>query len=257
VKVNYGGVIPISTVDWHGKVSITIFLRGCPLRCPYCQNYEILSGHNIVDAAEVEEEIRKVKPFVSSVVFSGGEPFMQPGALKYLALFAKQNGLFVGIHTNGFYPERSAELIREGLVDKFFVDVKAPPDDLQLYAMVAGFGEYDDVAAVPEEIVGRITETVELVAKSDVGLEIRTTVIPGIIGNPEDISRIAKWVASHVKGKDAAYVIQQGIPEHAMRESLRDTPPFDREEMLKLAGCAHEFWDNVWIRTKEWGNERV
>jgi pyruvate formate lyase activating enzyme len=257
VKLNYGGAVPISTVDWHGKVSITLFLGGCPLRCPYCQNYRILSEPNIVDVAEVEKEIKKAKPFVSSIVFSGGEPLMQASAIKHLAMFAKENGLLVGIQTNGFYPEHVAELIKMGLVDKYFVDVKAPPDDPAMYAKVVGSGEYDAVIAGPEEIVERVTETVDIIAKSGTELEIRTTVIPGLIGSPDEISGIATWISKHLKGKDVAYVIQQGLPEHAMRESLREIPPFDRYEMLKLAMHAHEFWDNVWIRTKELGNERV
>ncbi|MBN2488650.1 MAG: anaerobic ribonucleoside-triphosphate reductase activating protein [Methanosarcinaceae archaeon] len=257
MKLNYGGAIPISTVDWHGKVSITLFLGGCPLRCPYCQNYRILSEPNIVDAAEVEKEIKKSKLFVSSIVFSGGEPLMQASALKHLARFAKENGLLVGIHTNGFYPEHVAELIKLGLVDKYFVDVKALPDDPVMYAKVVGSGEYDAVTAGPEEIVERVTETIDIIAKSGTELEIRTTVIPGLIGSPDEISGIARWVSRHLKDKDVAYVIQQGLPEHSMRESLREVLPFDRNEMLKLAGCAHKFWDNVWIRTKDRGNERV
>ncbi|MBN1134682.1 MAG: anaerobic ribonucleoside-triphosphate reductase activating protein [Methanosarcinaceae archaeon] len=257
MKLNYGGAIPISTVDWHGKVSITLFLGGCPLRCPYCQNYRILSEPNIVDAAEVEKEIKKAKPFVSSVVFSGGEPLMQASALKHLARFAKENGLLVGIHTNGFYPEHVEELIKMGLVDKYFVDVKAPPDDLVLYAKVVGSGEYDAVIAGPEEIVKRVTKTVNIIAKSKIELEIRTTVIPGLIGTPDEISRISIWVSRHLEGKDVAYVIQQGLPENAMRESLREVAPFDRYEILNLARHAHEFWDNVWIRTRDQGNERV
>jgi pyruvate formate lyase activating enzyme len=257
LKLNYGGAIPISTVDWHGKVSITLFLGGCPFRCPYCQNYKILSEPNIVDIVEVEKEIKKAKPFVSSIVFSGGEPLMQASALKHLSSFAKKNGLLVGIHTNGFYPEHVAELIKMGLVDKYFVDVKAPPDDPVLYAKVVGYGEYDAVKAGPEEIVERVTETIDIIAKSEIELEIRTTVIPGLIGSPDEISSIIMWVSRHLKGKDVPYVIQQGLPEHAMRESLREVLPFDRDEMLKLAGHAQEFWDSVWIRTKDQGNERV
>ena len=244
-------------MDWHGKVSITLFLGGCPLRCPYCQNYEILFEPNIVDVSEVEKDIKKSKPFVSSIVFSGGEPLMQASVLKHLARFAKENGLLVGIHTNGFYPEHVAELIKIGLVDKYFVDVKAPPDDSVMYAKVVGSGEYDAVIADPEEIVKRVTETVDIIAKSTVELEIRTTVIPDLIGSLDEISSIVMWVSKHAKGKDVPYVIQQGLPKHAMKESLREDTPFERDEMLKLANHVHEFWDNIWIRTKERGNERV
>jgi pyruvate formate lyase activating enzyme len=52
-------------------------------------------------------------------------------------------------------------------------------------------------------------------------------------------------------------VIQQGLPENAMSENLRDIKPFTREELLEMAKAAYPFLHNVWIRTKEAGNERV
>ena len=69
---------------------------------------------------------------------------MQAGIVD-LAEFAKNLGLSVGIHTNGCYPERAAELIERKLVDKFFIDVKAPLDDPELYGKVEGYesGETD------------------------------------------------------------------------------------------------------------------
>ena len=32
------GLVPLSTVDWPGKLAAAVFLQGCPLACPYCQN---------------------------------------------------------------------------------------------------------------------------------------------------------------------------------------------------------------------------
>ncbi|MGP8322094.1 MAG: anaerobic ribonucleoside-triphosphate reductase activating protein [Methanosarcinaceae archaeon] len=257
MKVNYGMTIPISTVDWHGRVSVSIFFRACPFRCPYCHNYDYLSDPDIIDVAEIEKDIRKSKPFISSVLFSGGEPFMQFGALKHLAAFAKMNGLLVGIHTNGFYPEHTAEMIANGLVDKLFIDIKAPPDDVKFYGRVVGYGEYDDVVGTPEEIVERVARTVDIVAASDVEFEIRTTVIRGLIGSANDIPMIARWISRHVTKTDVPYVIQQGLPENAMRESMRGVLPFDRDEILELANHAHEFLDNIRIRVKDHGNEKV
>jgi pyruvate formate lyase activating enzyme len=36
--VNFGGAVPFSTIDWRGKASRAIFLRGCPLRCILFKN---------------------------------------------------------------------------------------------------------------------------------------------------------------------------------------------------------------------------
>ena len=123
MKVNYAGTVPLSTVDWKGRAAVTIFFRGCPLRCPYCQNHPYLQGFNPVELEFVEKQIKESKPFVSAVVFSGGEPLMQEAVIP-LAEFAREMELAIGIHTNGCYPEMANELVKRKLVDKFFIDIK-------------------------------------------------------------------------------------------------------------------------------------
>ncbi|WP_406656475.1 anaerobic ribonucleoside-triphosphate reductase activating protein [Methanolobus sp. ZRKC2] len=261
MKLNYGSSVPISTIDWHGHVSVVFFLRGCPFRCPYCQNYELLVESNMTDVSVLEAAVKKSRPFVSSMVLSGGEPLIQKKASMHLARFAKSNGLLVGVHTCGFYPKVVAEMIDESLVDKFFVDVKAPLDNFGMYTKAIGFCEpqeaCDCIRVNPEEVVKKVSESILTVIQSDVDLELRTTAIRDFIGNADDISKIAASILKLTGRKDIPYVIQQGIPEHAMLESMRDTLPYNRDEMLELASVAHEFLDNVWIRTKEKGNEKV
>lgn len=123
--MNYGGFIPLSTVDWRGKSVCTLFLRGCPVRCAYCQNSAILAGKDMRDIKEVVAMIRESLLAVSAVVFSGGEPTMQKDALLALAKEAKAMGLDVGIHTNGVFPDTLQALIDGGLVDHIALDIKA------------------------------------------------------------------------------------------------------------------------------------
>ena len=261
MKVNYGSSVPISTIDWHGRVSVVFFLRGCPFRCPYCQNYELLVESNMVDISVLEAAIKKSKPFVSSMVLSGGEPLIQKKACMRLARFAKDNGLLVGIHTCGFYPKVVAEMIDEGLVDKFFIDVKAPLDDPGMYARAIGCCEPQAAGECtmvdPEEAMKNVSESILTVLHSDVELELRTTAIRDFIGNADDISKIAASIFELTGRRDIPYAIQQGIPEHAMLERMRDTRPYSRDEMQELAVAASEFLDDVWMRTKEKGNEKV
>jgi pyruvate formate lyase activating enzyme len=257
MKVNYGSCVPISTVDWHGHVSVVLFLRNCPFRCPYCQNYELLSSPGLTDISVLEAAIRKSKPFVSSVVISGGEPLMQEQAVMHLARFAKKNGLLVGIHTNGFYPLALDELAKEKLVDKVFIDIKAPLDDAGSYAGVIGGGTSQEIRADSQDAIRNISDSVLLVIRSGVELELRTTVFRGFMGDAHDIRKIAASIFSLTGDRNVPYVIQQGLAENALLESMRDIMPFSREEMLGLAACAHDSLDNIWIRTRERGNEKV
>lgn len=260
MKVNYAGTIPISTLDWTGKSAVTIFFRGCPLRCPYCQNHPYLEGSGLVELDFIKEKIKTSRPFVSAVVFSGGEPLMQ-GAIIPLAEFAKKLGLAVGIHTNGCYPERVAELVERKLVDKLFVDIKAPLNDPDLYGKVAGCETYRvaDIhsSRTPEEITAAVTKTIEIADTSGVDLELRTTVIRGLIGDRNEISLIAAWISGRVKNKGVSYVLQQGIPEHSMQENLREIRVLERKELFELGKIAKGFLGKVRIRTKEEGIEII
>lgn len=257
MKVNYGNTVPISTVDWHGKVSIVFFLRGCPYRCPYCQNHELLFESNLVDTSLLEAEMKKSRPFVSSVVFSGGEPLMQKDTVMHLAGFAKKIGLLVGIHTNGYYPHVMAELMEKGLVDKFFIDVKAPVNDAEMYAKAIGCKDYTDMHLDPQNTMEKVAESINLVLAKGVELELRTTIIRDFIGSSDDVSEIARSINELTGSREVVYVLQQGFAENAMMESLRNIKPLSRDELLELAVVSHEFLENIYVRSKEKGNEKV
>lgn len=124
MQLNFGGFVPVSTIDWRGKAVCTVFFRGCPLRCSYCQNEAIQAGEDLRDHEAVAEMIRTSSPFISGVVFSGGEPTLQKEALLVLAGYAKKRGLAVGIQTNGLFPGTLEELIRRKLVDRIAIDYK-------------------------------------------------------------------------------------------------------------------------------------
>jgi pyruvate formate lyase activating enzyme len=125
IQVNFGGFVPLSTVDWRGRSVCTVFLRGCPVRCVYCQNALILSGSDMRDIDEIIGMIRGSHMLVSGVIFSGGEPTMQKDALLALAKASKEMGLLVGIQTNGIYPATLEALLKDHVVDKVALDIKA------------------------------------------------------------------------------------------------------------------------------------
>ena len=71
------GTTLISSVEFHGNMSLVIFLAGCPLRCPYCHNGEILEDGDDIDIGEVYKVIDDSKDFIDAVDVSGGEPLSQ------------------------------------------------------------------------------------------------------------------------------------------------------------------------------------
>ncbi|MDY6930689.1 MAG: anaerobic ribonucleoside-triphosphate reductase activating protein [Halobacteriota archaeon] len=234
-KVNFGGVISVSTVDWYGKSVSVIFFRRCPLSCPYCQNHTLLEGDDYRDLDEIKEIIRKSSRYVDGVVFTGGEPFGQYETLKQLSEFAKGLFILVGIETNGYYPDRTRELLLEGLVDKIFLDIKAPLTEPRLYEEISG----------ARDIVDRIKKTLEI-CNGNVDLELRTTVFRGLIG-ADEVEKIAR----SIENISSEYVIQQGLPDNAYDEKIRDTKEYDMDELINIAKSATKHLKTVKIRSKE------
>jgi len=125
LQVNFGGFVPLSTVDWYGIATCTVFFRGCPVRCTYCHNRAIQEGEDCRNVDDVRDLIRSSRMLISGVVFSGGEPTMQKDPLLYLAEESKKMGLKVGVQTNGVFPDTLEALLGRRLVDRIALDVKA------------------------------------------------------------------------------------------------------------------------------------
>src|SRR5512146_773832 len=109
MKLNLGDVIPTSTLDWPGRVVLVVFMWGCPLKCPYCSTSRFIEVPEDIQASDTEAvnaRVLEASRFIDGVIFSGGEPFMQPAALREMAEYVKGLGLLVGVHTNGAYPDR-------------------------------------------------------------------------------------------------------------------------------------------------------
>ncbi|HUV02141.1 MAG TPA: anaerobic ribonucleoside-triphosphate reductase activating protein [Desulfobacteria bacterium] len=245
--VNLGGIVSFSTIDWRGKAAMVIFLSGCPLRCIYCQNSQLLEEANSVDAEEIEAEITKSKDFIDAVVLSGGEPFMQPHAVEAIARFAKKHALLVAAQTCGFYPSVVESMLKKNLIDKIFLDIKAPLADEKLYEGIAR------ASGVAE----RVKSTLEVCIRSDIDLEIVTTVFKNFVGL-EEVKRIAVEF-EEAGAADSPFVIQQGRPELVPEGVIRGADAFSHEELKGLAFGAYQtaHLKEVRIRTREAGEEVI
>lgn len=232
LDINLGGFTPVSTVDWSHRVSFVIFLTGCPFRCPYCQNYELLETRKLSSSEEILKELDEAKDFIDGVVFSGGEPTERIEVLEYLVEEVRRRDLSVAIQTNGFYPENLRRILRS--VDCIMMDVKTVPE------------KYDGLVN-RDGAIERVERSLEILGDAE-EVEIRTTVFRSL-HPPEDIERIAEWVS------DFTLVLQQGRPENAWSEKIRKERPLTRDEILRLAERAYKHNKNIKIRTVEFGEE--
>lgn len=241
MKVNIGKVISISTVDWHGRSSHVIFFNGCNFRCPYCQNYKLLDCKRLVDIEKIERGILDAKVFISAVVFSGGEPTMQPDELIHLAEFVKRQGLLVGIQTNGSFPDVLRELARMKLVDKIFLDIKASP--LKGYR----YGQITNGAYI---VADRVIQSLNI---PNISIEARTTIFRSL----NDSLEIAKYLAD--SEYNGTYVIQQGVPWNTLDNKIRKEDILTREEIISIVKKIDTDigLKGIKIRTREKGEEYI
>ncbi|HYA61279.1 MAG TPA: anaerobic ribonucleoside-triphosphate reductase activating protein [Candidatus Acidoferrum sp.] len=235
-------IIPFSTIDWHGKVAMVVFLRGCNMRCLYCQNYLLWEDNMQVNVDNILFEIRKSKDFIDAVIFSGGEPTKNLDLLITVATEVKKTGLLVGVETNGTLPDRILNLINSALLDGLFIDVKAPLSSPQKYSAVAG-------VKISQELLENIRKSIEsgysaLMSRELSELEIRTTVFKEI-PKERDIIEIAQ------EFKHISYVLQQGRSEYSKNANLQT---MSRKELVAIAeSCGRA----IRIRTKESGEELI
>ncbi|MDP2899435.1 MAG: radical SAM protein, partial [Candidatus Bathyarchaeota archaeon] len=127
-RLRVGGITDMSTVDWYGNVSLVVFCAGCNYRCPYCQNSGLIpldSGREI-DIDLLRERFEANRLINDAVVFTGGEPVLQPDAVIEAAKLAKSRGLKVMLDSNGSVKENIDKVLRSGYVDRVALDVKAP-----------------------------------------------------------------------------------------------------------------------------------
>jgi pyruvate formate lyase activating enzyme len=246
---NFGHFIPISTVDWHGRCVSVIFFRGCQFRCPYCQNHAYITGSNEMDIEDMKSQISMTKPFISAVVFSGGEPTLQRDALIELAGFARSISLAVGLETNGSGVDVLMEMLDKGLPDKVFLDVKAPLDDPKQYSIVTGIN-MDAGSKAAENTV----HTLDKCISAGIELEVRTTVFRELVG-AEEVRKISQYL-DECDNCNLTYAIQQGLPDNTM--DLKHIEKFSRQEVMDMAKAIKAAnLKDIRIRTVENGEERI
>lgn len=154
-----------------------VFLKGCPLRCPWCANpesqscnKEVMGDQEVGQIYTVEEAMEVVKrdmPFYrrsgGGMTLSGGEPLMQSKFSKDLVQAAKDAGINVAIETSGYQKWDLAWKVLED-IDHILFDMKA--FDKDLHKKIVGVDN------------GLILDNLEKLSKENKDITVRVPVIP-------------------------------------------------------------------------------
>lgn len=174
-----GGFLPLTTVEWDGRLTAVVFAQGCPWRCRYCHNTHLLPTRNkaLIPWSDVLRQLLDRQGFVEAVVFSGGEPTAQSALLPALQE-VKALGYLTALHTNGAHPNLLARLLSSEVVDYLAMDVKAPWERYAEITQVAESGR-------------RAQRSANLIIRSGVPYEFRTTYHSDLL-TPDDLLALAE-----------------------------------------------------------------
>ncbi len=164
------GLERLSLVDFDGYAAATVFLAGCNLRCPFCQNAALVEGAlpECIGEGDLFAFLEKRRGLLDAVCISGGEPTLR-SELPDFCRKIKEMGYLVKLDTNGTNPRMLRHLIDLHLVDYVAMDVKAPLSD------------YEPLLLAEGDAPARVLESIALLKQGTLPYEFRTTLVSEMI----------------------------------------------------------------------------
>ena len=210
---------------------------GCNFRCTWCQNWEISQSpkpNNFIEGEEIspEEHVKRALDFgCPSIAYTYSEPTVFVEYAFDTMRLAEKKGLKNIWVTNGFMSRETIDVLLPYL-DAANVDFKGPNDGV--------YEKYCGGTAEP------IMENIKYLYQMGVHQEITTLLVPGVNDKPEQVEKIARFIAMELS-PDVPWHISRFFPAWKML----DTPitPIKTLEMAKeiggKAGLKHIHMGNV------------
>ena len=223
------GLQKLSLLDFPEKTACTVFLGGCNFRCPFCHNGSLVlsPGGETVSEDEFFSFLDKRSGILDGVCITGGEPTLQSG-LEEFAEKIKKRGFLVKLDSNGYRPQVLRSIIDAGLVDYIAMDIKNSPS---LYGKTAGIADLD---------MSRIENSVDLIMRSGIEYEFRTTIIKEF-HDAHSIGEAAMLIKGAKKYFLQMYIDRDGCIEHGFHA-------FSKEEAEELRIEASKHVEKAYLR---------
>lgn len=117
------GIEDESIVDGPG-IRMCVFVQGCTHNCPGCHNPQThaLDGGTVMSAEEIWQLFAQ-DPLLSGITFSGGEPFLQPEGLVWLAQKVHEAGKTVFAYSGFTYEQLLARAMEDSHTEELLGQV--------------------------------------------------------------------------------------------------------------------------------------
>lgn len=231
-----GGSV-ISTVEFHGNMSLVIFMSKCPLACRYCHNVELLEDNSEKSFEEIKDEIDSSADFLDAVVISGGEPLVQTDEVIQILKYVRQIGLKTKLDTSGIYPEKLKKILDLNILDYVSLDVKTT------------FSKYRKITGA--NVGFEVKKSMDLINQAGVHLEIRTTYVP-TLHTKKDIHNLVDEIEAEV------YTIQQFRNKNVLDPALEEVEVPNPHDLAELAREIKPYFDGVVkVKSGEFGEQII
>lgn len=231
-----GGTV-ISSVEFHGNMSLVIFMSKCPLACRYCHNVELLEDNTEWPFEKVKQEIDSSVDFLDAVVISGGEPLVQTDAVIEILEYVRKIGLKTKLDTSGIYPENLKKILDLQLLDFVSLDVKTT------------FSKYRKITGA--NVGFQVKKSMDLINDAGVNLEIRTTFVP-TLHTKKDIINLVDEIKADI------YTIQQFRNKNVLDPALEEVEVPNPHDLADLAREIKPYFDGVVkVKSGEFGEQII
>ena len=199
---------------YPGSSVLSVGTKGCNLKCPYCQNWNISQNLNSKTSFVKPQELVRLAAEHSSpgIAYTYSEPGIWAEYVLEAGAAAKKAGIYNVLVTNGFINSKPLEDILS-VADAMNIDLKT-------------FNE-NTFAKIHKGNLKQVLKTIESVYNSPCHLEITTLAVTGINDTMEDM----RDIISFIKG------IDDSIPWHISRYFPAwkyNEPPTDIDFMTRV-----------------------
>lgn len=186
------------TLDGPG-LRFVVFMEGCPLRCQYCHNVDMLDmvDYKEMTPRELLDVVLPYKPYFASsgggVTLSGGDPIMQPEFTYGFFELCRKNGIHTTIDTSCFtVPCHLDELM--------------PVTDLWMISLK----HFNDLKH--RELTGAtnqpILSNIRYLSKKGARIWFRYVILPGWTDTKENLTALCKFL------KEVNFELIELLPYH-------------------------------------------
>lgn len=195
-------------LDYPKHLAATIFLGGCNMRCPFCQNSSLVLHPNSVPTIPIDEVLsylNKRKGILEGVCITGGEPTICPDLIDLIREI-KVLGYKVKLDTNGSNPSVLKSFVENKLIDYVAMDIKNSREN---YGLSVGVKNYN---------TNLINDSVTYLLTAPIDYEFRTTIVKEH-HTSKDILSIGQWIngakSYYLQSyKDSGEILSPGLSSH-------------------------------------------